>query len=252
MTLGFVHACEQNHLHLSTVGGGQVVQLASGKVVTSALDPFPVYNYTFGVRRRLDLDGAARAFRAAGRDRVNVLVSPSSHAGLRDELGRLGFRLQWEDARRRTTGTGAGAPGLLPLGPADFDGFLDAWKAAWGGCHGTEGREEAFHRRFHDGRSRPWRSADGAGVFVLFDSGPTTQLLHLAVAAPAQGRGLGRRMLGLARGVVSAGRPLWLATEIGDQGDRAAAAAGWELDHTTAICTLDLDDHHPPPPEPGT
>ncbi len=252
MSLGFVHACEQNHLNLSTIGGGRVVQLESGKVVTSSFDPFPVYNYAFGVRRRLDLDGAARAFRAGGRDYVHVLVSPSSHAGFRDEVERLGFRLEWEDARWRTTGTGAGAPGLVPLGPADFDGFLGTWRAAWGEQDGTQAHEEAFRRRFTDGRSRPWRTADGAGVFVLFDSGPTTQLIHFAVAAPAQGRGLGRRMLDLARGAVSAGRPLWLATDLGGQGNRAAAAAGWALDHTTGNWNLDLDDDHPPHPEPGT
>jgi len=249
MSLGFVHACEQNHLNLSTIGGGRVVQLESGKVVTSPLDPFPAYNYAFGVRRRLDLGGAARAFRTAGRDYVHVLVSPSSHAGLRQEVERLGFRLEWEDAVRRTTGTGAGTPGLLPLGPGDFGAFLGTWKAAWGEQHETEGREEAFRRRFTDGRSRPWRTADGAGVLVLFDSGPTTQLMHFGVTASAQGRGLGRRMLELARGAVTASRPLWLSTETGGQGDRAAAAAGWELDHMAENWSLDLDDRNSPPPE---
>jgi GNAT superfamily N-acetyltransferase len=240
VTLGFVHACEQNHLNLSTIGGGGVVQLAAGKVVTSPLDPLWVYNWAFGVRRGFDLEAAAAAFRAAGRDYVHVLASASSHPGLGDELAGLGFRHAENQAYRRTTGTGAGSPGLLGIGPDGFDAFLDTWKAAWGDGHGTDGREEAYRQRFRDPRSRPYRTADGGGIFLLFDAGTTTQLCHLAVAGAAQGRGVGRRMLQLAAGLVPAGRPLWLFTQSGGAGDRTAAAAGWALDHTAADWILDL------------
>jgi len=104
------------------------------------------------------------------------------------------------------------------------------------------GREEAFRRCFTDARSRPCRTADGTGVLMLFDAGPTTQLFHVAVAAGAQGRGLGRRMLELARGLVPAGRPVWLSTEAGGRADRAAAAAGWQASHTSASWVLHLDE----------
>jgi len=81
---------------------------------------------------------------------------------------------------------------------------------------------------------------DGGGVLLLFDSGTTTQLCHFAVRRSAQGRGVGRRMLELARGLVPAGRPLWLFTAAGGSADRAAAGAGWDLDHTAADWILDL------------
>jgi GNAT superfamily N-acetyltransferase len=77
-------------------------------------------------------------------------------------------------------------------------------------------------------------------VLLLFDSGTTTQLCHFAVRRSAQGRGVGRRMLELARGLVPAGRPLWLFTAAGGSADRAAAGAGWDLDHTAADWILDL------------
>jgi GNAT superfamily N-acetyltransferase len=247
VSLGFVHACEQNHLNLSTIGGGGVVQLPAGKVVTCPLDPLWVYNWAFGVRRAFDLEAAAAAFRAAGRDYVHVLASPSSHPGLPDELAGLGFRHHETQAYRRTTGTGAGAPGLLELGPDGFDGFLGIWCAAWGDEAGVDGRVEAYRQRYRDPRSRPHRTADGDGVFLLFGSGTTTQLCHLAVRRTAQGRGLGRRMLELASGLVPAGRPLWLFTRAGGPGDRTAAAAGWTLDHTATDWMLDL-----PPRDPGT
>ena len=239
MSLGFVHACEQNHLNLSVIGGGRVVPLAAGKVVISPLDRLWVYNFAFGIRRAFDLDGAARAFRDAGRDYVHVLASPSSHAGLADELARVGFRHAETQAYRRVAGSGAGAPGLVGLGADGAETFLATWTAAWGG-HGTGGRAEAVRRRLADPRSRAFASADGAGVFLLFDSGPTTQLAHLGVAAAAQGRGLGRWMLALAPGLVEAGRPLWLFTAAGEAGDRTAAAAGWSLDHRAADWLLDL------------
>jgi hypothetical protein len=241
VSLGFVHACEQNHLNLSTIGGGGVVQLAAGKVVTCPIDPLFVYNYAFGVRRAFDLDGAAAAFRAAGRDYVHVAVSPSSHPGLADELAGLGFGHLETQAYRHTTGTGSGAPGLLGLGADDFEAFLGVWRDAWGAEDETDGREEAYRRRFLDPRSRPYRTADGAGVLLLFDSGATTQLCHFAVQAGAQGRGVGRRILGLARGLVPAGRPLWLFTAAGGSADRSAAAAGWTLGHTADDWILDLD-----------
>jgi ribosomal protein S18 acetylase RimI-like enzyme len=247
VSLGFVHACEQNHLNLSVIGGGGVVQLAAGKVVTCPVDPLFIYNFAFGVRLAYDADGAAAAFRAAGRDYVHVLASPSSRPGLGDDLAGLGYRNAEGQAYRRTAGTGSGAPGLLALGAGDFDAFLAVWRDAWGDEDKTDGREEAYRRRFRDPRSRPYRTADGGGVLLLFDSGTTTQLCHFAVGRSAQGRGVGRRMLDLAAGLVPAGRPLWLFTAAGGSADRAAAGAGWELDHTASSWILDLD----PPGRPG-
>jgi len=241
VSLGFVHACEQNHLNLSVIGGGGVVQLAAGKVVTCPVDPLFVYNFAFGVRLAYDADGAAAAFRAAGRDYVHVLASPSSRPGLGGDLARLGYRHAEDQAYRRTVGTGSGAPGLLELGRDDGDAFLEVWRDAWGHGDGT-GREEACRRRFRDPRSRPYRTGDGDGVLLLFDSGPTTQLYHFAVRRSAQGRGVGRRMLDLAGGLVPAGRQLWLFTKAGGSADRAAAAAGWPLDHTATDWILHLDD----------
>ena len=241
MSLGFVHACEQNHLNLSIIGGGGVVQLAAGKVVTCPVDPLFIYNFAFGIRLAYDAGGVAAAFRAAGRDYVHVLASPSSRPGLGDDLAGLGYRHAEDQAYRRTAGTGSGAPGLLELGDGDFDAFLEVWRDSWGARDRTGGREEAYRRRFRDPRSRPYRTADGGGVLLLFDSGTTTQLCHLAVGRAAQGRGTGRRMLELARGLVPAGRPLWLFTEAGGSADRAAAAAGWTLDHSAADWILDLD-----------
>jgi GNAT superfamily N-acetyltransferase len=241
VSLGFVHACEQNHLNLSVIGGGGVVQLAAGKVVTSPVDPLFVYNFCFGVRLAYDAEGAAAAFRAAGRDYVHVLASPSSRPGLGDDLAGLGYRHVEDQAYRRTAGTGAGAPGLLELGPGDVDAFLEVWRGAGDHDVGTDGREEAYRRRYRDPRSRPFGTGDGGGVLLLFDSGTTTQLCHFAVRRSAQGRGVGRRMLELARGLVPAGRPLWLFTAAGGSADRAAAGAGWDLDHTAADWILDLD-----------
>ncbi len=240
MTLGFVHACEQNHRNLSTVGGGSVLQLASGKVVTSAVDPFWLYNYAFGVRRALDLDELTGAFRAAGRDYLHVMASPSSRPGLAAELERLGFRLEWEDVVLRRAGTGAGAPGLRRLGPGGLDGYLATMRSAWGPEQMIT--ERALALRLGDARSSAYRSAEGAGVLTLFASGPTTQLIHLAVAAGAQRQGVGRRMLELAPGLVAAGRPLWLSTDAGEGSvPRAAAAAGWTAAHRTGHWLLDLD-----------
>jgi hypothetical protein len=241
VSLGFVHACEQNHLNLSVIGGGGVVQLAAGKVVTCPIDPLFIYNWAFGVRLAYDAARAAAAFKAAGRDYVHVLASPSSRPGLGDELAGLGYRHAEDQAYRRTAGTGSGAPGLLALGDGDFDEFLATWRDSWGDGDKTAGREEAYRRRFRDPRSRPFRTADGSGVLLLFDSGTTTQLCHLAVSLAAQGRGVGRRVLGLAPGLVPAGRPLWLFTMAGGSADRAAAAAGWELDHTATDWILDME-----------
>jgi hypothetical protein len=64
------------------------------------------------------------------------------------------------------------------------------------------------------------------------------------VRRSAQGRGVGRRMLDLAGGLVAAGRPLWLFTTAGGSADRAAARAGWALDHTAADWILDLPGGH--------
>ena len=64
MSLGFVHACEQNHLNLSVIGGGGVVQLPAGKVVTCPIDPLFIYNWAFGVRLAYDAAGAEAAFRS--------------------------------------------------------------------------------------------------------------------------------------------------------------------------------------------
>jgi GNAT superfamily N-acetyltransferase len=239
VSLGFVHACEQNHLNLSVIGGGGVVQLAAGKVVTCPLDPLFVYNFCFGVRLAYDAAGAEAAFKAAGRDYVHVLASPSSRPGLGDDLAGLGYRHAEDQAYWRTAGTGSGAPGLLELGRDDVEAFLEVWRDAWG-HDGDTGREEAYRRRFGDPRSRPYRTGDGDGVLLLFDSGPTTQLCHFAVRRSAQGRGVGRRMLDLAGGLVPAGRPLWLFTKAGGSADRAAARAGWSLDHTAEDWIFDL------------
>ncbi len=239
MRFGFVHACEQNHLQLSTVGGGSVVQLESGRAVTNPLDPVFVYNFVFGVRRAFDLEAATGAFRAAGRDYVHVLVSPSSHAGLPEQLGRLGFRRAETQVYRWAPGTGTGAPGLLELGRDKHEQFLDIYHSAWG-VTAPSARDEVVRRRLADPRGRAYRSADGSGVFLLFSAGTTTQLAHLAVAAGAQGRGVGRRMLELAPGLLSEGRPLWLFTERGGGGDRGAAAAGWESAYTAEDWLLDL------------
>ena len=236
-----MHACEQNHLNLSVIGGGGVVQLAAGKVVTCPVDPLFVSNWAFGVRLAYDAAGAEAAFKAAGRDYVHVLASPSSRPGLGDDLAGLGYRHAEDQAYRRTAGSGSGAPGLLELGDGDFDAFLEVWRDSWGAQDRTGGREEAYRRRFRDPRSRPYRTADGGGVLLLFDSGTTTQLCHLALQRAAQGRGTCRRKLELARGLVPAGRPLWLFTEAGGSADRAAAAAGWTLDHSAADWILDLD-----------
>jgi len=239
VSLGFVHACEQNHLNLSVIGGGGVVQLAAGKVVTCPLDPLFVYNFCFGVRLAYDAAGAEAAFKAAGRDYVHVLASPSSRPGLGDDLAGLGYRHAEDQAYWRTAGTGSGAPGLLALGRDDADAFLEVWRDGWG-HDGDTGREEAYRHRFGDPRSRPYRTGDGDGVLLLFDSGPTTQLCHFAVRRSAQGRGVGRRMLDLAGGLVPAGRPLWLFTKAGGSADRAAARAGWSLDHTAEDWILHL------------
>jgi ribosomal protein S18 acetylase RimI-like enzyme len=240
VSLGFVHACEQNHLNLSVIGGGGVVQLTAGKVVTCPVDPLFVYNWAFGVRLAYDAAGAEAAFKAAGRDYVHVLASPSSRPGLGDDLAGLGYRHAEDQAYRRTAGTGSGAPGLLELGDGDVDAFLEVWRDAWGHDHDT-GREEAYRRRYRDPRSRPYRTGDGDGVLLLFDSGPTTQLCHFAVRRSAQGRGVGRRMLGLVGGLLAAGRPLWLFTKAGGSADRAAGGVGWALDHTAADWILELE-----------
>jgi GNAT superfamily N-acetyltransferase len=238
--LGFVHACEQNHQRLSMVGGGSVVQLRSGKAVTNPLDPVFVFNFVFGVRTALDLDTAAGAFRAAGRDYVHVLASPSSRQELPAELERLGFRKAESQAYHRARGTGQGAPGLLELGKDRHEEFLEIFRSAWK-TRGPSPRDEAVRRRLADPRARAFRSADAGGVLLLFSDGPTTQLVHLAVAAGAQGRGLGRRMVELAPGLVPEGRPLWLFTELGGDGDAtASAAAGWQQSHTADDWILDL------------
>jgi hypothetical protein len=238
--LGFVHACEQNHQRLSMVGGGSVVQLRSGKAVTNPLDPVFVFNFVFGVRTAFDLDAAEQAFRAAGRDYVHVLASPSSRLELPAELERLGFRKAESQAYHRARGTGRGAPGLLELGPDRHEEFLEIYHSAW--KRGPSPRDEAVRRRLADPRARAFRSADANGVLLLFSDGPTTQLAHLGVAAGAQGRGLGRRMLELAPGLVQEGRPLWLFTELGGGGDATATAAGWEPSHTADDWLLDLAD----------
>jgi hypothetical protein len=218
------------------------VRLDNGKVVTSAIDPSAAYNWAFGIRRAFDLAGATAAFRLAQRDYVHVRCSPSSRPDLGEELAGLGFAPGWTEIYRRSTGTGMGAPGLLRLGEADVDRLVAVWRSAWGQRHDPGGREHPCRRRFADARSRPYRTADGNGVLVLFDAGPTTQLFHLAVASGAQGRGLGRRMLELAKGLVPAGRSVWLSTEAGGRADRAAAAAGWQASHTSASWMLHLDD----------
>jgi hypothetical protein len=242
MRLGFVHACEQNHLRLSTVGGGSVEQLRSGKVVTNPLDPVFIYNFVFGVRTGLDLEPAEAAFRGAGLVFAHVQVSPSSRQGLPVELAPIGFHHAETQAYHRASGTGEGAPGLLELGPGRHEEFLEVFRSGWG-VEGPSPRDEAVRRRLEDPRARAYRSAAGDGVFLLFSDGPTTQLVHLAVATGAQGQGTGRRMLELAPGLVPPRRPLWLFTERGGGGDAiASAAAGWEPSHTAENWIRDLAD----------
>ena len=240
MSIGFVHACEQNHLNLSIIGGGGVVQLAAGKVVTCPVDPLFIYNYAFGVRLAYDAAGAAAAFRAAGRDYAHVLASPSSRPGLAGDLAGLGYRHVEDQVYRRTAGTGSGAPGLLALEGDDFEAFLEVWRDSWGADDKTDGREEAYRRRFRDPRSRPFRTGDGGGVLLLFDSGTTTQLCHFAVRRSAQGRGWAGGCWSWPAASLPAGRPLWLFTAAGGSADRAAAGAGWDLDHTATDWILDL------------
>lgn len=224
------------------VGGGSVVQLRSGKAVTNPLDPVFVFNFVFGVRTAFDLDTAERAFRAAGRDYVHVLASPSSRAELPAELEGLGFRKAESQAYHRARGTGAGAPGLLELGRDGHEQFLEIYRSAWR-VDGPSPRDDAVRRRLEDPRARAYRSAEASGVLLLFSDGPTTQLVHLAVAAGAQGGGVGRRMLELAPGLVQEGRPLWLFTGLGGGGDASAAgAAGWSLSHTADDWLLDLEE----------
>jgi len=247
-SLGFVHACEQNHLQLCLIGGGAVTQLESGKAVTCPLDPVFVFNFAFGVRRQFDLEGARRAFLAAGRPYLHVMASPSSRADLGEQLAAAGLRLVERQAFRRATGTGEGAPGLIQAGMDALDELLRLWWAAWNDTQRAGKRAEIFRLRLQDQRTRAFRSGDGTGMFLLFDAGPTTQVIHLGVDAAAQGRGTGRRMLELAPGLVPAGRPLWLFTKLGGAGDRTAASAGWELTHTADDWMLDLE----PGPDDGT
>ena len=84
---------------------------------------------------------------------------------------------------------------------------------------------------------------ESGGWVVVNGAGGVTGglLVQLAVARGAQGRGVGRRVLELARGLVPAGRPLWLFTAAGGSADRAAAGAGWALDHEATDWILDLE-----------
>lgn len=104
------------------------------------------------------------------------------------------------------------------------------WRSAWGWQHGPTGREQTFRGRFADARSRPYRTGDGDGALILFDAGRTTQLFHLAVAADAQGRGLGRRMLELARGVVAAGADSQMPAPVYRYGAAPTGPAGRDAD----------------------
>ena len=242
MSRGFVHAAEANHVQLTLVGGGSLVQLdPSGKAALSDVDPLWIYNWAFGIRLGVDLAGAEAAFRGAGRPYVHVAASPSSRADIGEVLPGLGFKHIERQSYRRTTGTGAGAPGLLPYGRDEAGAFADLVLTGWGLDPASAERRESYLRRFADTRSRAYRSADGAGCFLLFDDGPTTQLCHLAVHPDARGAGLGRRLTELAAGLVPAGRPLWLFTELDGAGDRTAAAAGWARNHTADNWLLDLE-----------
>lgn len=111
------------------------MQLASGRVVTSTIDPFAAYNWAFGIRRGLDLPGAVAAFRLAGRDYVHVRCSPSSRPHLAPELAELGFSFGWTEVYRRSMGTGEGERGLTRLARAEFDHFFAVWRSAWGRQH---------------------------------------------------------------------------------------------------------------------
>jgi GNAT superfamily N-acetyltransferase len=239
---GFVHATEANHSQLTLVGGGTVVQLdPSGKVVLSGTDPLFIYNWAFGIRLGVDLAGATEAFRSAGRPYVHICASPSSRGDLGDVLPGLGFKHFERQSYRRTTGTGAGAPGLLPYAREEAGAFVDFVLTGWGLDPATDDRRAAYLRRFDDPRTRAFRNADGSGCLLLFDDGPTTQLCHLAVHPDARGAGVGRRLLELAAGLIPAGRPLWLFTELDGPGDRTAAAAGWARNHTADNWLLDLE-----------
>jgi GNAT superfamily N-acetyltransferase len=247
---GFVHATEANHLQLTLVGGGTVVQLEpSGKVVLSGTDPLFIYNWAFGIRLGVDLAGATAAFRSANRPYVHVCASPSSRRDLSDVLPGLGFKHIETQSYRRSAGTGAGALGMVPYAREEAGAFADLVLTSWGLDPGMDDRREAYLRRFDDPRSKAFRNADGSGCLLLFDDGPTTQLCHLAVHPDARGAGVGRRLLESAEALLPSGRPLWLFTELDGPGDRTAEAAGWVRNHTAEDWLLDLEP--PPGPEPG-
>jgi hypothetical protein len=237
MSIGFAHAVDANHLSLSLVGGGRVVQLSSGKVVTSEADPLFIYNWTFGVRLRLDLEAVTAAFRAAGRPYAHVVAGPSSRRDLPGILAEHGFRHVESQSYRRAEGTGAGAPGLVPYDRDEADRFADLVTDD----QNDPVRREAYVRRFADPRTRPFRDAADTGCFLLFDDGPTTQLCHLAVRKDARGHGVGQELLRLATGLVPPGRPLWLFSARDEAGDRTAQAAGWRRDHEAENWLLDID-----------
>ena len=190
------------------------------------------------MRLAYDAAGAAAAFRRRPRLRPRARLAVVA-AGAGRRPGRARYRHVEDQVYRRTAGTGSGAPGLLALEGDDFEAFLEVWRDSWGPTTRPTGREEASPAPVPGPAQPPFRTGDGGGVLLLFDSGTTTQLCHFAVRRSAQGR-VGRRMLELARGLVPAGRPLWLFTAAGGSADRAAAGAGWDLDHTATDWILDL------------
>ena len=205
------------------------------------------------MRLAYDAAGAAAAFRAAGRDYAHVLASPSSRPGLAGDLAGLGYRHVEDQVYRRTAGTGSGAPGLLALEGDDFEAFLEVWRDSWGADDKTDGREEAYRRRFRDPRSRPFRTGDGGGRPAAVRLRHHHPALPLRRAPLRPGAGVGRRMLELARGLVPAAGPCGCSPRPAGRptGPRPAPAGTWTTPPPTGSSTLAHRGAASAPPTPN-
>jgi hypothetical protein len=168
-----------------------VVQLAAGKVVTCPIDPLFIYNWAFGVRLAYDAAGAAAAFKAAGRDYVHVLASPSSRPGPGGRAGRARLPPRRgpglpADRRHRVGGAGAAGPRRRRRRPVS--GHL-AGRLGDGDQTRPRGGLPAA---VPGPRSRPFRTGDGerrAAAVRLRHHHPA---VPLAVSPRRPGRGVGR------------------------------------------------------------